>query len=197
MLDFIADPPSSSYWLLVLAVLICAVGWCYRRQRPWLYALLVSSLLLVVLMLCDHWLESPREQAVRRMQAIIAAVQQRQPAQCVLHVADQLEYQGEHAAPVILSREQLRQAPFWELLRHFDVRVAAWDFAREDVRRPSDQAIEIGFLAKGEAEGRQIPFYIRALFVRQPDQSWKLARLTSYDPLKREKERRTIPGLTR
>lgn len=197
MPEILTDPPTSWYLLLLLLVLVCGVGWLYRRQRPWLYLLLSSLLLLLLLFIVDRFWESPREEAVRRMQAIVAAVQRRDPEGCVLHVADQLEYQGEHSQAVTLTREQLRQAPFWQLLRQFDVRVAAWDFAHEDAHRLDETAVEIGFLAKGEAEGRQVPFYIRAVFTLQPDRSWKLSRITSYDPLKREKERRTIPGLHR
>ncbi|MCS7020439.1 MAG: hypothetical protein NZ703_00020 [Gemmataceae bacterium] len=197
MPDYLSDPPASWYWVLGLVAVVGGLTWFHRRQRLWLYVTLVVGALLLLLFAADRLWESPREQAVQRMKLIIAAVQQRQPDGCVQHVAEQIEYQGEHAQSVILTREQLRQAPFWQLLRHYDVRVTAWDFAREDVRRLDPDNVEIGFLAKGEAEGKQVPFYVRATFTRQPDQSWKLTRLASFDPLKRQNERRTIPGLSR
>ena len=37
-----------------------------------------------------------------------------------------------------------------------------------------ENTIEIGFLAKGEADGKQIPIYFRATFARQSDGQMKL-----------------------
>ena len=194
MPEWLSDPPSSRYWLLAAVAILFALICLQRRQRVWLFLALGSGVVLLLLSLADYFWQSPREEAVQRMQAIIQAVQHRNAEACIQHVADIIAYQGEHAQPVRITREQLRQAPFWHLLRQFDVRIAAWDFAREDVTRPDHDTVEIGFLAKGEAEGKQVPFYIRATFTRQSDGTWKLSQLQSFDPLKRQKERRSIPG---
>jgi hypothetical protein len=194
MPEWLSDPPNSRYWLLAALAILAGLIGLQRRHRSWFFLTLGSGVALLLLALADYFWQSPREQAVERMHAIIQAVQQRNPDACVQHIADTIAYQGEHAQPVRLTREQLRQAAFWHLLRQFDVRVAAWDFAREDATRPDPNTVEIGFLAKGEAEGKQVPFYIRAAFTRQPDGSWKLSQLQSFDPLKRQKERRSLPG---
>jgi hypothetical protein len=194
MPEWLSDPPASRYWLLAALLILTVLIGLQRRQRLWWFLALGSGFVLVLLFLADYFGQSPREEAVQRMQAIIQAVQHRQPETCILHVADTISYQGEHSQAIQITREQLRQAPFWHLLRQFDVQVYAWDFAREDVTRPDPHTVEIGFLAKGEAEGKQVPFYIRAAFTQQADGTWKLSRLQSFDPLKRQKERRSIPG---
>jgi hypothetical protein len=194
MPEWLSDPPASRYWLLAALVLLLTLISVQKRQRLWYLLAGVIALLLLLTFLADYFWQSPREEAVQRMQAIIQAVQRHQPDACILHVADTITYQGEHAQALKITREQLRQAAFWQLLKQFDVRVHAWDFAREDVTRPDPQTVEIGFLAQGEAEGKRVPFYIRAAFTRQPDGTWKLTQLQSFDPLKRQKERRSIPG---
>jgi hypothetical protein len=62
------------------------------------------------------------------------------------------------------------------------------------VKWPDANSVEIGFLAKGETQGKQFPFYFRATFTRQSDGQMKLTRLASFDPLQRTKPL-SIPGL--
>jgi hypothetical protein len=190
---FLADPPQIVFLLLAAALIVTGLVWLNRRSRKALIAFLAVILLAGIIILLDRLFESPREEAVRRVQAMVAAADHRDPEAFTAHVADSVVYQGD--SPVTFSRDQLRQHQFWSILRQFNVHVAAWDFSRDDVIQTDANTIEIGFLAKGEMDGKQIPVYFRAAFKRQPDGQWKLNRLSSFDPIQRSKPF-AVPGLS-
>jgi hypothetical protein len=136
--------------------------------------------------------ESPREEAVRRAKAMVMAADAKDNEAFVSHLADSVSYEGDSTLPIIFSRDQLRHAPFWNLLRQNNAHVAAWDFSRTDVIEIDDKTIEIGFLAKGEAEGKQVPAYFRARFTRQPDGTMKMSSFASFDAVQRTNQRISI-----
>jgi hypothetical protein len=192
----ISDPPQTIYLVLLAAVIVSALVWLNRREKRSLYAFFGVLAVTALVVLLDRLIESQREEAVRRVQAMMTAADRRDHESFASHLADTVKYQGEQGE-ITFTRDQLRRHSFWTLLGQFNVHVAAWDFSRDDVRWPDANSVEIGFLAKGELRGdggKQFPFYFRATFARQADGQMKLARLASFDPLNREK-RLSIPGL--
>jgi hypothetical protein len=187
MPTFLSDPPQAVY--LILGALVFATGlvWFNRRSRKSLAVFLGVMLLAVAVGLIDMLFESPREEAVRRVKAMAHAADAKDNEAFVSHLADTVTYQGDSAATISLSREDLRRAPFWTQLRQLNAHVAVWDFSRTDVKEIDDKTIEIGFLAKGEADGKQMPMYFRATFTRQPDGTMKMSSFASYDPMTRNK----------
>ena len=193
----IADPPQTIYLLLAAAVIVSGLVWFNRRGRRPLYVFLGVLAVTLIVVLLDRVFESPREEAVRRVHAIMAAADQRDPEAFASHLADRVIYQNEQR-DVPFTREELRKHSFWSLLHQFNVHVAAWDFSRDDVERPSTDSVVIGFLAKGELRGeggKQFPYYFRATFTRQADGQMKLTRLESFEPMQRKNKRVSIPGL--
>jgi hypothetical protein len=193
MPTFLSDPPSVVYLVLAAVALVAGLVWLNRRTRKSLLVFLGVLALVGVVFLIDRLFESPREEAVRRVQAMARAADHGDAEAFASHLADTVKYQDAGGVKT-LTREQLRHAGFWGLLRQFNVHVATWDFARADVVESGDNTVEIGFLGKAEAESKQIPMYFRATFARQPDGSMKLTALSSYDPVKRQNERATIPN---
>jgi hypothetical protein len=194
MPTFLSDPPFAVYVSLIVVLIVSGMLWLSRRERKSSIAFGCAISLLAAIVLLDHFFESPREESKRRVNEMVEASNARNPEAFLSHVADTLQYQGESSNPIPITKEQLRNSGFWGILRQFDVRVAAWDFDRNDVTRIDDDTIEIGFLASGKADGKQIPMYFRAKFTRQSDGQMKLSGLASYDPLKRTKERQSIPN---
>ena len=90
-------------------------------------------------------------------------------------------------------RSEIKASPFWALLRQHNVRVTAWDFARSEVKEIDATAVEIGFMAKGEVDGKPIPFYLRATFKKQADGQMKLTAFRSFHPTNHA-EPLPIPG---
>lgn len=193
MPTFLADPPQWVYLLLAAAVLVAGLVWLNRRTRKSLLVLVGILSVVVAQFLLDRLFESPREEAVRRVQAMARAADAHDPEGFASHLAETVQYR-DASREVTLTREQLRTAGFWQLLRQFNVHVATWDFARADVLQIDDNNVEIGFLGKAEAQSKQIPMYFRATFTRQSDGSMKMTALSTFDPIRRQQERATIPS---
>lgn len=194
MPSFLSDPPLFVYIILLLAVLACFWAWMNRRDRTSLLLFIAALGVLALVFLIDRLFESPREEAVRRVQAMAKAADERDTEGFLANVADTIEYQGDSGQPITISRDSLRQANMWALLKQYRVHVAAWGFSRDDAVAADDNTIEVGFLAKAEADGKQVPMYLRARFHRQADGQFKLTGLSSYDPVKQTNERKTIPN---
>lgn len=192
MPTFLTDPSPSLLLVLGATLVVTAGVWWSRRDRKSLVALLAVAGVAGLVFLIDFTIESPREEAVRRVQAMVTAADARDSEAFVSHLAEKFEYRGE-GNPVGMTRDQIRKSGFWSVLRQHNVHVAAWDFARADAAELDANTVEIGFLAKGEAEGKPYPLYFRATFARQPDGAMRLTALASFDAMKRQNERKTIP----
>src|SRR5262249_51188241 len=150
--------------------------------RRSLVAVVVATALLLLVALIDALVESPREESVRKVKAMANAASSREPAAFIVEMADTVEYTGGEQ-PQKLTKEQIRGSHFWEVLQQHNVRVAVWDFSRDDVKVIDDNTVEIGFMGKGEAEGKQFPVYVRATFTKQSDGKMKLTRFATFNPI--------------
>ncbi len=194
MPTLLSDPSPWVYVCVAACGLFAAATWLQQRRRLTLFTAAACGILLLLVGVCDWAFNSPREIAVEHTRAIIQAVHHRQPDECLRYVAETIEYHGDRPQPVVVRREQLRQAGFWTLLRQYNVRVTAWDFARDDVTFPDRDSVEIGFLVKAEGDSWQTVYYVRTRYTRLPDGQWRLSHIATFDPLKRHNERRSVPG---
>lgn len=186
---FLSDPPPALYLVLFLGVIVAASVWFRYQSRTTRWVAIGVLVLLLVMCLIDRVTESPREQAVRRVEAIVAAVNARQPNDLLPHVSDSFDYRG-------LKKSNLSSVGTWQIIRDHNVRVAVWDFARDDVQFPDANTAVVGFMSKGGANGREVPFYIRAKFVRDADGEWRVQSFTAYDPLQKANGTPvSIPGM--
>jgi hypothetical protein len=191
MPTFLSDPPSILYLVLAGVAFVAGGVWFNRRTRPALVVFLAVVGLIALLFLLDRVFESPREEAVRRVEAMIKAADARNPDAFVEHVAEKVEIEQETGKQT-RTRAEIRTSPFWGLLNQYQPRIVAWDFSLEE--GGGGDSVAVGFMAKGEAQGKPFPVYLVARFTRQPDGAMKLSRLETYDPVKRKNARISIPG---
>ena len=137
--------------------------------------------LLLILAVIDKTNESPRRSRLRRVQQMAQAADAADANRFIEHLADTIEYRG-GSQPVVVKKEEMRNSPFWSMLRQFNVHVAVWDFSRDDVKEIDAGTIEVGFAAKGESlmTRETSPLYMRATFKKQPDGQWKLVAISSF-----------------
>lgn len=192
MPTFLSDPTPGFYLALIAFAVVTGAIFAKRQDKKSGTSFGVALLVLLLVYLADKSAESQREEAVRRATAMADAANDKNPDAFVAHIADTIEYSGDQSA-VKKTRAEVRASPFWNMLRQLDARVTAWGFDRADVKDTGPDAIEIGFLAKGEAQGKMAMFYIRATFKKQGDGSMKLTALGTFDPAKHH-ERLGIPG---
>jgi hypothetical protein len=193
MPTFFSDPPVWLYLLLGCALVVTGGIAAQYQDRRTTLSFGIAFFLLLLVFLLDRTNESPREEAIRRTHQMKMAADAKNPDAFVEHVADEVVLQGTGEGKK-LTREELKKHPFWNTLRAFDVSVDVWDFAREDVKDFGNGTIEIGFMGKGTPQnGKPIPVYLRATFMKQPDGSYKLTALRTFEPLDHTKPL-TIPG---
>src|SRR6476659_7488162 len=101
------DPPRSLYLIGIVAAIIAgAVAARFQTRKTFLAFLAVGGALLA-LFLVDTFVESPREEATRRMQAMARAATEMQPEAFLEHVSTKFEKNGR-------TRDDLRTSHVWD-----------------------------------------------------------------------------------
>lgn len=174
---FLADPPPALYLVLLAIALVTGALAARNQDRRSLIRFGIALAILLAVRFIDKANDSPYEEAVRRVQAMAQAADAKSPDAFVEHMADSIEYRGSNT-PTRVTKQEFRRHPFWDMLRHNDVRVAVWNFSLPE-EQPAD-GVEVKFSAKGESGGSPVMMDIRAVFRKQADGSWKLAGFTSH-----------------
>lgn len=183
----LSDPPRSVYIVLIVVTLILAARLFVWQTRRALWQALIPGGLLAALYMTDHFIEAPREEASRKMEAMAAAATASNPTGFVEHVSQSFDEGGRR-------KSDLAGSPAWGMIKQYKARVAVWGFTRNDFREICDTEIEIGFSAKGAVpDGQYIEKYVKARFVQDGDKQWRLRAIRFYNPLKPEEES-PIPG---
>lgn len=173
MPTFLSDPPIAALVALGVVVLIFGGLWARYRKRPLLAAFGVLAVLLVVWIVLAVAFESPREEAVRRVNDMAAAVTAKDRAKFGENVSESFE------------KGKLKKA---DLLGYFDqgaaynLRATAWDFALTDPPRVTDTEVVIQFEGKAEtSRGEPLVRHFQATFVKDPDGKFRLKTYQAFD----------------
>ncbi|VTR95496.1 unnamed protein product [Gemmata massiliana] len=187
MPSILSDPPPVLYLILAVALAVTGAIAAKRQDRKSAIPFGIAVLLLLLVFLIDRLYDSPREEAVRRLTEMGAAANAKNPDAFIKQVADKVSVQTDASQTKVATRDELKKSGFWELLRQFRVTVSVSGFSRDDVKVIDDNTIELGFIAKAEADGKTIPVYMRATFGKQPDGSFKLTALKAFEFIDRTK----------
>ena len=188
----LTDPPSTLWVLLILFALVSVGLWLRSRNRTAGILALVAVLLPVLLFLCRFAGESPRQEATRRMKAIVAAMDARDPDAMLPHVAEDFDYQGR-------KKKDIKSSQLWERLRREEAKLSVKMLDVLDAQ-PDENTIFIDFNAWATARGKDFgPVFVRATFKKDAKGEWKLQTLrASTDQVRKAKgDEFTIPGLGR
>lgn len=189
MPTFLSDPSQAVYLILIAVPVVAAVPAARNQDRKSLVRFGLCCLPLVLVFLVDRLVESPREEATRKVLAMAEAASAADGTRFVEHVSPSLTVNGK-------NREQLRTSGIWNMIRGYNARVAVWGFGHDRYERISDTEIEIGFYAKGEAaSGGQLWRDCKARFAQETDGQYRLAGIKFYDPTGRgQNAEEPIPG---
>jgi hypothetical protein len=179
MPTFHSDPTQGFYLVLIAFFVIALVLAGKNQDRRSFKTLGIATVAIAAVFLIDYFVESPREQAVRKIEEISAALNERSAERMLANVSDSFDYKGKKKA-------DLAQAV--ELAERHGVRTATWEFNRDRVVAGASD-IEIAFEAK--AEGSRVgPFmaHFRARFVKDPDGQYRLQSFKVFDYVQKDKE---------
>src|SRR5262245_47966749 len=126
MPTFISDPPQIVYIVLGVCLVVSGAIAAQKQDRRAILPFVAVFFAMLAVFLIDKFIESPREESVRRAQMMAAAADANHPDAFVAQVADTFEYRGD-GEPKKLTREQMKSHHIWSQLRQFDVHVAVWE----------------------------------------------------------------------
>jgi hypothetical protein len=174
----LSDPSLALYVILIVVAAVTGMMWSRNRSRSNKINFGIAAAALIALFLIDWFVESPREEASRRVREMAAAASDPpNPDRFVENVSESFSHNGK-------GREAVRTSGAWDLVRQHNVRVAVWSLDRSEFQQISENEIEIGFYAKAESP-REIPELWRqckARFIRDPDGAWRVKGIKFYSP---------------
>lgn len=187
---FFSDPSPTSYVIVAIMVAVLAGNYLRSQRRRDLLPLIGGVAVLLAVFLIDRFVESPREESMRRMQEMSAASASKKWDDMFKNVSESFAYKGANGGTTDKKalREKVRSVEAM-----IDKGFVVWDFTRSDFRQIDDKNAEIGFRAQVK-ERPETVHYVKATFTKDPDGQWRMAGFTCYEPIN-TKERRSIPGL--
>ncbi len=200
MSDWLFEGRPTVYVILAAAAVLLFVAWWQARKRPWLYATVAFLALIGVYFLLDRAVETDREQIVRKVEEMSAAVHDRNVERIFVHVSEQFRLgNSDRAAFRALAERAIRGGQVTE--------VKAWDFQfpddfrgteRRTVRgRPEELPVaRVQFRIHPEGPGlSNAQFLVRATFVRDPDGQLRLLDFQLFNPFVDQNSPMQIPQL--
>jgi hypothetical protein len=188
---FISDPSSTTY--AIIAIMVAVLGGLYYRSRKKkdLFPLIGGAGVLLTLILIDFFVESPREETMRKMNEMSAASAKKNWDEVFTNVSDSFNYKGS-GGMTQTDKKGLR-----EKVRSVESMIekgfVVWGFSRDDFKQINDNTAEIGFSSKVK-DRDETTSYVKAVFTKDPDGQWRMSGFTCYEPIN-TKERRNLPGL--
>ena len=188
MPTFLSDPSPTFYAILIILVAVLAGLYLRSRKRGELIRLLVGVAVLITVFLIDKLVESPREQATRKMEEIAKATQDKKLDDMFKHVSESFKYKEVDKKSL---REKLNSI---EQQQEFKG-VVILECNRADFRIVDDKNVTVGLMA----QARELPMtrsWIIAAFTKDADGEWRMSGFKRYDPMKQDRDNpQTIPGL--
>lgn len=178
MPTFLSDPTQALYLVLIVIPVVAAVPVARNQDRKSLVRFLACCTPLSFVFLIDRLVESPREEATRKVLAMAEAASAADGTRFVEHISASFSVNGK-------NREQLRASPIWSTIRGHNARVAVWGYGHDTAEDVAGGDLEIGFYAKGEAPSGVVLRYCKARFGKDPDGQYRLKGIKFFDPTNR------------
>ena len=189
MPTWLSDPTTGFYAVVFVLVVVAVAMYLRNRTRNNALTAALAVVVFIALVLCDRLFESPREESVRKVGEISAALNERNADKFMNLVSDRFEYKT-------WKKADLRKAV--DLAKQYNIRTAVWEFNRDRATMVAN-GNEIEFTFDGKAEGpggEPLMKHFKARFIKDPDGQWRLKSFTPYNILQKENgPEETIPGL--
>jgi hypothetical protein len=184
MPTWLSDPESTTYLLLLVLLVVLSGIWFRNRNRAVGIAAAIVGALALTLLLCDHLVESPREEAVRKIEAMRVAFNAKNWNQFAEHVSPSFDSNG-------MSKAGLKSK--FEFGTTFGTSISIWGLERDFVKSGTN-TIELGFDAKAELAGAPpYPKHFRMVFVRDPDGQYRAQSFKTFNIVQKQVEE-PLPG---
>jgi hypothetical protein len=187
MPSWLAEDPTPVYILLAVAAVALAVAYWNTRKRAYLVGIGAVLLLAGVVWLIDFLVVTERERLVKTVNTMGRAVQALDVDGVFRHLSEDFEFGG------------MRKAAFQESVRRgvrlYDVReMQIWDVQVPEVSAEKRTArVEFNAKVRGNWSGGEEFYLVKAEFVLEPDQQWRMRRFTLHKPFADSRDPIQIP----
>jgi hypothetical protein len=163
----IADPPPFLTIVILLGTLVTGLICWRNRSRKSKVALAIAAVIAGAFFVISWRWESPREQAYRRVQGVIDAMNRYDTGAAMTHVSDRFDYRG-------ARKQDLRQAPLNAILRERRANIQAWGFSRDTTEYEADRCtISFSVNVSGDL-GSRIGFFVKATVAKDADGEYRM-----------------------
>ena len=190
MLEWLVNHAVAVYVVLGLAALGLLIALWATRKRPYSLGLVLVLALAALFALLALFVPTDRKRIIGAVQAMEAGVKAQNAERIFAHVSDQFQLGG-------LDKTAFRQF-VEQVFKHSGQvdEVHAWDFDNVQVDRPRKIAtLEFKVKPKGQLTGDAAYYLIKATFVLDPDDRWRLKTFEAFNPFVESNKPLDIPQL--
>jgi hypothetical protein len=173
--DWLFEGRTSVYVVLAALTVFLLLVWWQTRKRGWLIGVAIAAALIGLYALLDRLVETDREQIVRKINEMAAAVNARNLDALFENISD------EFRSPRGRSKEELRN----EIKGYINLRIVenvkVWDFDFEDRPSRDHPPARVRFSAKADG-GQTLLADCDARFDFHPQHGWRLKSIRLLKP---------------
>jgi len=175
LFDWLFEGRTSVYVVLVALAVFLLLVWWQTRKRWCLVGVLVVAGLAGLYVLLDKTVETDREQLVRKVQELAAAVNARDFRGLFKNISDNFR------SPLGKDKQQFQDTVADYIQRGMVSNVRVWDIVCEDTPSREHPPARVFFRAKAES-GRELMADCDATFDYDPQHGWRLRSLRLLKP---------------
>ncbi|MHB1423716.1 MAG: hypothetical protein ACYC3I_11085, partial [Gemmataceae bacterium] len=176
LFDWLFEGRTSVYVILAALVVFLLLVWWQMRKRWLIHVVVIAAGLIGLYALLDKAVETDREQLVRKIKEMVAAVNARNIDALFENISDNFR------SPQGKDKQQLRAviANFLQTGTVENVRI--WDIACEDAPSRERPPARVFFNAKADSVRELPPTACEATFDFDPQHGWRLQGIRLFKP---------------
>ncbi len=171
MFDWLFEGRTNVYVILVALTVFPLLAWWQTRKRWWLYVVAVAAASIGLYALLDKMVETDREQIVRKVQVMAAAMNARNLDALFENVSENFR------SPQGRNKQEFRDEVASRMRIVENIRV--WDIVCDTPSR--DQPVRVFFSAKAES-GRELLADCEAMFDFDAQHGWRMRSIRLFKP---------------
>jgi hypothetical protein len=176
LFDWLFEGRTSVYVVLAALAAFLLLVWWQTRRRWLLAGVVVVAVLIGLYALLDRAIETDREQIVRKVQEMAAAVNARDFKGLFKNISDNFR------SPQGKDKQQFLNTVADYLQRGTVRNVRVWDIVCEETPSREHSPAHVTFRAKAESGGRELLADCDATFDYDPEHGWRMRSLRLFKP---------------
>jgi hypothetical protein len=188
MPTWLVEGNPTAYFLVACAAFGCIAAWWRTRKVKYAIAGAVALCALIGLLVLDRFVESDREQMIRKVQEIAAAISSHDVDRAFTHVSDRFDRAG-------VRKSTFRSFAESRIRSRFVTDVQVWDFAvTEAARERRRGVVECFFKVRGSFGETQPGAFVQVVFTLDSDGQWRVSNFDWFSSITDSTTPMPIPG---